>query len=218
MNDPKKIRLALTTLGVVFAALVISFSLDLWGRVEPVRQLPLVDEEFLQPQTWRRSYADLVKKEDEDELLAFSCYECHEEGKKLELTYDKDNHVVVPDEHENIVMGHGSHGRNNDCFNCHNSENLLVLQTRDGHSLKFEESTQLCGSCHGPTHRDWEHGSHGRTSGYWDRSKGEYHKQDCVNCHNPHSPKFPQRAPAPRPNHLRVNPVATAHFGESNTH
>jgi hypothetical protein len=213
MNAQKRIRLALTTLGVVFSALVISFSLDLWGRVEPVRELPLVDEEFLETETWRRSYADLVKKGDEDELFAFNCYECHEEDKKLELTYDKNNHVVVPEEHENIIMGHGSHGRNNDCFNCHNSENLLTLQTRDGHSLKFEESTQLCGSCHGPTHRDWEDGSHGRTSGHWDRSIGPHHRKDCVNCHDPHSPKFPKHVPAPGPNHLHDNPGITGSGG-----
>jgi len=107
------------------------------------------------------------------------------------------------------VMGHGTHGRNNNCFNCHNDENLLRLQPRDGRELKFEESTLLCGSCHGPTYRDWEAGMHGRTSGYWERSLGPFKKQDCVNCHNPHSPKFPGRQPAPPPNYLREKRGAT---------
>ena len=80
--------------------------------------------------------------------------------------------IIVAKEHPDIVMGHGQHGRNNNCFNCHNETNLVLLQPRDGRELKFADSPKLCGSCHGPTYRDWEAGAHGRTSGYWDRSKG----------------------------------------------
>ncbi|MEI6675659.1 MAG: cytochrome c3 family protein, partial [Verrucomicrobiota bacterium] len=128
---------------------------------------------------------------------------CPLTSKKQELKYDAKQQLVIPDEHSDIVMGHGTHGRNNNCFNCHNDANLLRLQPRDGRELKFEQSTLLCGSCHGPTYRDWEAGSHGRTSGYWGRAQGPFKKQDCVNCHNPHSPKFPGRKPAPPPNYLR---------------
>ncbi len=74
--------------------------------------------------------------------------------------------------HADIVMGHGEHGRNNNCFNCHNETNLLLLQPRDGRELTFAQSTQLCGSCHGPTKADWDAGAHGRTSGDWDRHSG----------------------------------------------
>ena len=104
---------------------------------------------------------------------------------------------------ENIVMGHGTHGRNNNCFNCHDQDNLTLLQARDGRDLKMENSTELCGSCHGPTHRDWTAGSHGRTDGHWKRDAGKIHRLNCVNCHDPHSPQFPSRAPAPGPNYLR---------------
>jgi hypothetical protein len=71
-----------------------------------------------------------------------------------------------------IVMGHGQHGRNNNCFNCHNETNLTLLQPRDGRQLTFVQSSQLCGSCHGPTKEDWDAGAHGRTSGDWNRSPG----------------------------------------------
>src|ERR1039458_8175991 len=74
--------------------------------------------------------------------------------------------------HADIVMGHGKHGRNNNCFNCHNETNLLFLQPRDGRELTFSQSSQLCGSCHGPTKADWDAGAHGRTSGFWDRNPG----------------------------------------------
>jgi len=119
--------------------------------------------------------------------------------------------VIVPKEHDDIVMAHGRHNRNNNCFNCHDETNLELLQTRDGRHLKIVESPALCGSCHGPTYRDWEAGVHGRTSGYWKRAPGETDKMDrkvCTSCHNPHSPPFPSRPPAPGPHPL--HPLAKA--------
>lgn len=210
MNDNHQTRIAMGGLAIAFALLTVAFAVDLFGTPGKAPQLTLIDTDFLKTETWRRSYADLLgAKED---LTAFDCYTCHEEGKKQELRYDDKQQLVIPDEHSDIVMGHGTHGRNNNCFNCHNDMNLLRLQSRDGRDLKFEESTMLCGSCHGPTYRDWDAGMHGRTSGYWNRTKagnaqgpldGPFQKQDCVNCHNPHSPKFPGRKPAPPPNYLR---------------
>jgi len=191
----------LVALAAAFCGLAVAFAVDLWGNPQPRPAIPLVDPAFLETKTWRQSYADLIRIE--EDVTHFDCYLCHEEDQKVVLKYDKQNQLVIPEEHEDIVMGHGTHGRNNNCFNCHDDENLLLLQSRDGQKLKMESSTLLCGSCHGPTHRDWESGSHGRTSGYWDRSRGEIKKLDCVNCHDPHSPSFPSRHPAPGPNYLR---------------
>jgi len=194
-------RQVLAGLAGGFAFLAVAFSLELWGQPESLPEIPPVDPHFLETATWRQSYADLVRAEEDVDY--FDCYLCHEEDKKQELTFDKKGVLVIPEEHEDIVMGHGTHGRNNNCFNCHDDENLLLLQMRDGQELKMENSTILCGSCHGPTHRDWISGSHGRTSGYWDRTVGAFKKLDCVNCHDPHSPSFPSRPPAPGPNYLR---------------
>jgi hypothetical protein len=191
----------LMALVAAFCFLVLAFTFELWGKPQPLSQIPLVEPEFLQTATWRQSYADLVRLE--EDVDHFDCYICHEEDTKVELKYDEQKQLVIPEEHEDIVMGHGTHGRNNNCFNCHNDGNLLLLQMRDGQELKMEDSTLLCGSCHGPTHRDWTSGSHGRTSGYWDRSMGAFGKLDCVNCHDPHSPSFPSRQPAPGPHYLR---------------
>ncbi len=105
-------------------------------------------------------------------------------------------------------MGHGTHGRNNNCFNCHNENNLTTLQPRDGRELRLEDSTELCGSCHGPTYRDWDSGAHGRINGYWNTKLGPAVKKDCVNCHNPHSPRFPGRKPLPGPHPLRAPGVS----------
>ena len=201
--------MTLTVLGVVFSVLAVSFLANLWGRpTTSLYPIPLVDTNFLDTATVRRSYADLVRlKED---LSDFDCYVCHEKGKPPLLRYDTNQNLIIPKEHANIVMGHGSHGRNNNCFNCHNETNLELLQSRDGHELKFADSPQLCGSCHGPTYRDWEAGAHGRISGYWNQNLGTAERKQCVNCHNPHSPKFPGRKPAPGPNLLHAVTQASA--------
>ena len=104
------------------------------------------------------------------------------------------------------------HGRNNNCFNCHDETNLTLLQTRDGRELKLANSPPLCGSCHGPTYRDWEAGAHGRTSGYWDRSSGTDRPQNLR--------ELPQSALAPFPGaqtRARPAPAAPGHHGVSRT-
>jgi uncharacterized CHY-type Zn-finger protein len=206
MNSQTRTTLTLTGLILAFLALTTLFLSNLSGRPVRLPPIPLVDTNFLSTATVRQSYADLVRAH--EDLSDFDCYACHEKGKPPPLRYDTNQNLIVPKEHSDIVMGHGSHGRNNNCFNCHNETNLELLQTRDGHEVKFADSPSLCGSCHGPTYRDWEAGAHGRISGYWDRSLGAAERKACVNCHNPHSPHFPSRMPAPGPHPLR--PVATA--------
>ncbi len=192
-------------LAIVFAGLAAWFISTPPRRVA-LASIPLVDTNFLSTATVRQAYPDLVRAK--ADLSDFDCYTCHEKGKAPELKYDKDEKLIIPKEHSDIVMGHGSHGRNNNCFNCHNETNLTLLQTRDKHEVTFSNSQLLCGSCHGPTLRDWEAGAHGRTSGYWDRTAGAIDRKICVNCHDPHSPHFPGRQPAPGPHPL--HPVQTA--------
>jgi len=202
-----RIRTAAVLWGLVasFAILAAAFARNPWGRPAPREAIPLVDPAFLSTATNRRSYADLVRAK--EDLSDYDCYACHEKGKPPTLRFDEHQNLVIPPEHADIVMGHGEHGRNNNCFNCHNENNLELLQSRDGRVLKFQDSPQLCGSCHGPTYEDWEAGAHGRISGFWNRTLGLIKRQDCVNCHNPHSPTFQGRKPAPGPHPLR--PPAT---------
>lgn len=193
---------------VAFLALGALMLAGTWGRPEPKAGIPLVDPAFLDTTASRQSYADLVRAK--EDLSDFSCYVCHEKNQPPQLKYDEQHRLIVPEEHENIVMNHGSHDRNNNCFNCHNEQNLETFHIRDGRDLGFVESSTLCGSCHGPTYRDWEAGAHGRISGYWDRTKGPASRLDCVNCHNPHSPGIPARAPAPGPHPLHFSPPKSA--------
>jgi hypothetical protein len=223
MSGESKTSAILFSLALVFVGLAAAFGARLWGRPQPLSPIPLVDSNFLSTATIRTSYVQLIQlaeakkktgdpdlKQIKSALEDFDCYTCHEQGKPPTLRFDTNMNLIIPQEHSDIVMAHGSHNRNNNCFNCHDEKNLLQLQTRDGHEVKFEESPRLCGSCHGPTYRDWEAGAHGRTGGYWDRSLGPIRRQICADCHNPHAPKIPGRKPAPGPHPLHPVPAETA--------
>jgi hypothetical protein len=201
MKHDNRTGMVLMVLSVVLLFLAAAFSLNLWGRLQPTSQIPLVDGALTEPGTFRQSYAAMVLAK--ADLSDFDCYACHEKGKPPPLRFDTNHIIIIPKEHETIVMGHGSHNRNNLCFNCHDEQNLELLQARDGRALKFTESTSLCGSCHGPTYRDWDAGVHGRTGGYWNKESGALTKLTCVDCHNPHNPKIPKRNPLPPPHPLR---------------
>jgi hypothetical protein len=208
VKNPDKTWAVLMGLAVAFLALAACFSLNLWGRPPKLYPIPLVDPQFLETATIRKSYAELIRTK--ADLSDFDCYGCHDKKKPPTIRFDTNQNIIVPTEHADVVMGHGQHNRNNNCFNCHDEQNLELLQTRDGHQVKLAESPRLCGSCHGPTYRDWEAGAHGRTGGFWNKTAGETRRQICVDCHNPHAPKIPQRQPAPPPHPLRPTPQVVA--------
>ena len=210
MNDNAKTSGVLLFLAAVLLFLALAFA----GRhagLPPRPEIGLVAPALITPNTIRTSYVQLIRMK--ADLSDFDCYACHEKGKPPPLRFGTNQILIIPQEHSDIVMAHGQHNRNNNCFNCHDEHNLLLLQTRDGREIKLEESPPLCGSCHGPTYRDWEAGAHGRTGGYWDRNLGAPKRQICVDCHNPHHPKIPPRTPLPGPHPLRPGkePPETPH-------
>jgi hypothetical protein len=190
----------LTGLTVALFALAASFLFNVWAKPPVLEKIALVDTNFLSTAT-ARVPAEFLFRTGAD-LSDFDCYACHEKSKAPPIRYDKDGKILVPTEHKDIVMGHGSHDRNNNCFNCHNENKLDTLQTRDRQEVSITNSPALCGSCHGPTYRDWERGIHGRTSGYWNINLGDMKREVCTACHDPHHPKFPGRQPAPGPHLL----------------
>ncbi|MGZ4961496.1 MAG: hypothetical protein ACXWC8_02975 [Limisphaerales bacterium] len=193
----------LTGLAVALLVLAGAFLLNLWGNPPAPQVIELVDTNFLSTAT-ARVPAEFLFRTGAD-LSDFDCYACHDKNKPPPIRYDKEGKIIVPVEHKDIVMEHGSHDRNNLCFNCHNETKLDTLQTRDRREIAITNSPALCGSCHGPTYRDWERGIHGRTSGYWNTQLGPMNREVCTACHDPHHPKFPGRKPAPGP-HL-LHPV-----------
>lgn len=119
----------------------------------------------------------------------FPCSSCHEglevNTKRRELT----------EAHQDIRLHHAENVRW--CLDCHNPADRDRLRLANGDPVEFTESYVLCGQCHGPTYRDWKAGIHGKRTGYFSGGKAMYYL--CVNCHNPHDPKFKSIKPEPAP-------------------
>ncbi len=109
----------------------------------------------------------------------FPCMQCHKDAKnktRRELGFH--------DEQQSIFSHDAEHRW---CLDCHDYENRDVLRLASGATIPFTESYRLCGQCHGDKFRDWRVGIHGKRVGMWDGAKTYFL---CVNCHNPHSPRF----------------------------
>lgn len=133
------------------------------------------------------SYADLLG---ESELEGLEKENLLRIGRTLEI----ESYMAMNDfspEDSLWVLTHG--GANLWCLDCHSPDNRDKLTKLNGEELSFNESHLLCGQCHGPVLRDWEHGVHGRTNGYWSAamdSEGASIRLLCVECHIPHAPAF----------------------------
>lgn len=210
MNPEAKKQIVFTGLVVGFIVLGGAFWLNLWGKPAATSVNPPIPPEFTNTATIRLSAADQFRTE--ADTSGFACYTCHDAKKQLLVKTNANGSILLSEPHKDIVIKHGRNSRNEHCFICHDPKNLEQLRVSDGHTFKLTEGTLLCASCHGPTYRDWEVGVHGRTSGFWDRSKGPTVRADCTSCHDPHSPAFPSMKPAPRPNqlHSENNPAGKA--------
>ena len=120
----------------------------------------------------------------------FPCTDCHANIKPNPVKR------VLVDWHTEISEMFNHDSENRWCLDCHDLNNRDSLKLASGKLLDFKESYKLCGQCHGEKLRDWKVGVHGKRMGEWNGKK-EYLL--CVNCHNPHSPKFVELTPDPPP-------------------
>ncbi len=122
--------------------------------------------------------------------FVFKCNECH---KVFSSSLER---KTLNAEHTDLKL---NHGQNDHCFNCHNINNRDSYTAHDGSEIPSNQPALLCSKCHGLIYRDWQSGAHGRISGHWDTKQGEQTKVLCIQCHDPHSPAFPQIEPMPGP-------------------
>lgn len=134
-----------------------------------------------------------------------SCVSCH-----ATRPPNPGNHLAADlDEfHQGLTVQHGSLS----CLSCHNSDDYSTLRLADGKKVGFSDVMSLCAQCHGPQFRDYQHGSHGGMTGYWDLKRGPRQRNNCIDCHDPHAPAYTgvHPAPGPRdrfltPNHTQTN-------------
>lgn len=173
---------------LVFCGLAASFLLEVWGTVPPIKQQELVDLRFIDKATVRDPQLGDLKLSKIG--FTYECSSCHQHFELLEQKHER----VA--EHTTITLRHGENDR---CANCHHPEDVRSLVTHDGSKIDPAHSEQLCKKCHGPKHRDWQAGVHGRQNGYWDLNLGPSVKSTCVSCHDPHAPTFLGLKPAPGP-------------------
>ncbi len=144
------------------------------------------------------------------ELAGFH-YQCNDCHRLFPSPMETDRRLT---QHTDIVLKHGINTR---CFNCHHRENRNAFVDDAGGEIPYDQPQLLCARCHGTVYRDWQHGVHGRTNGYWDTACGPATRLRCVHCHDPHEPPFPPLTPAPGPQTLRMGlPRAPAHDGTHN--
>lgn len=129
------------------------------------------------------------------ELVSVQCGTCHGQA--------RDPGALPESLHKDLKMAHGDLS----CNMCHSGGDRNSLHLADGTNVAFEDTMTLCGQCHGPQTRDYNRGSHGGMTGYWDLTKGPRQRNLCTNCHDPHQPAYPQVAPAPGPRDRFLTPT-----------
>ncbi len=138
-------------------------------------------------------------------VFTYRCSDCH----KL-FPPPAQNTTRTVAQHQEILL---KHGINTWCLSCHHPDNRDAFVDDRGGEIPWNQPQLLCSKCHGPVYRDWQHGSHGRTNGCWDKTQGEQTRRKCIECHDPHQPPFPPMRPAPGPNTLRMGPQDIAEHG-----
>lgn len=171
----------------VFLLLAATFIVDIWGDPPEIVQHAPVDEEFYSKKPVRTPALNPVYVKDGQ---FYRCNDCHS---ILEPSPVQKSYISA---HSDVILDHGV---NNYCTTCHSPENREKLLDINGYEVGFHQSQKTCLQCHGPIYRDWEAGVHGRMNDYWDEQRGDTRKLTCVECHNPHQPKFQTMKPSPAP-------------------
>lgn len=113
-----------------------------------------------------------------------SCATCHD---TRDPNFSRMDAAMLDEFHHGLKYAHGSLS----CLSCHNPQDYNTLRLADGRALEFTRSIQLCAQCHGPQYRDYQNGSHGGMTGFWDLKQGPRERNHCTDCHDPHHPKYP---------------------------
>lgn len=127
---------------------------------------------------------DLGIKNEHGEAVTAACSTCHS---TRQPNLDTRTPGDLDEFHGGLNFAHG----NLNCLSCHNPGDYDSLRLADGSRLEFADVMTLCSQCHGTQRRDYDHGVHGGMNGYWDLKQGPRTRNNCVDCHDPHAPKFP---------------------------
>lgn len=122
------------------------------------------------------------------QMTKFPCANCHDKP----LSHMKSTDSLGRKAHWELHLQHAPEPIMN-CVVCHNEGDLNTLRTITGTKIDFDESYQLCQQCHSRQYTDWQGGAHGKRVGGWAPPRV---MKLCVECHNPHQPRWDKRWPA----------------------
>lgn len=120
---------------------------------------------------------------------AYNCMECHT---LFPARWHYDDRPF--NEHKEVLLDHGN---NRFCLNCHHATDRNAFVDYEGAEIAQADVVKLCAKCHGTIYRDWQAGVHGRQNGFWKAGLGAKTRLRCIQCHDPHSPKFKPMQPLP---------------------
>jgi hypothetical protein len=139
--------------------------------------------------------------------VTVSCASCHS---NLTPNPARRSASDLTEFHQGLTFAHGQLS----CLSCHNSGNFDLLRLVDGSDLDYRDVRMLCSQCHMPQSRDWEHSAHGGVNGFWDPARGLRIRKICIDCHDPHAPKFPPMRPTFKPRDRFLSPPDAQHAGD----
>ena len=134
----------------------------------------------------------VTTNEETGEVVAIGCPTCHSEGQRPAMASSRPEDAAPF--HTHVQLKHGAL----ECSSCH-SANPSFLHLSNAELLPISSSMTLCSQCHGPIRRAYDNGAHGGMRGYWDLQRGPRTRNDCITCHSPHAPSYPQVTPAEGP-------------------
>ena len=203
MSQPSRSFLAASALPIAFLALAALFRLDPWPAEDPVEPRRPTPAWAVDPAPVR---SPSLRPEIRVAAYTYECSDCHD------LFPSPPETVRDLTQHREISREHGMNRR---CFNCHHVTERDAFVDDRGAAIPWAEPQLLCAKCHGPVYRDWTHGVHGRSNGFWRADLGPMRRLKCIECHDPHTPAFQPLRPAPGPRTLRMgDPVRKEDHGE----
>ncbi len=114
-----------------------------------------------------------------------ACSTCHSVRKP---NFDNKYSASLDEFHQGLQVDHGKLA----CYACHHPDDANSLRSADGTKISYQNVMTLCSQCHGPQATAFAHGAHGGMTGFWDLSRGPQMKNNCIDCHDPHAPRYPK--------------------------
>lgn len=145
---------------------------------------------------------ELTTADPQGRLGTIACSTCHS---VREPDFKNRTPADLDQFHQGMPLSHGSLT----CYSCHNPDDADTLRLADSTVVAYPDVMTLCAQCHGPQARDYQHGAHGGMNGYWDLSRGGQTRNNCIDCHDPHVPKFPSMQPTFKPRDRFLQPSSS---------